>query len=110
MAYALPIFTFLVWTTRIRNIVADDWSWPELIVPVGLTVLAVAAIVRRHPGLLLLAAATVAVWAVRVPLVLARDHAAGFKVVHAVLAIVSIALAAGAWRAARATPRVASRA
>lgn len=109
MAYALPVWTLLVWTTRIRNIVADDWTWPELIVPVGLTVLTVVALVRRHPGLRLLAAATVAVWVVRLPLVLVRDHPAGFKVVHAVLAVASIALAVATWRAVtRLRPRVAS--
>ena len=92
MAYALPIWTLLVWTTRIRNIVADDWTATDLILPIGLTVLAVAALVRRRPGLLVLAAATTAVWVVRLPLVLVHDHPAGFKVVHAVLAIASIAL------------------
>ena len=101
MAYALPIFTFLVWTTRIRNIVAGDWAWPELIVPVGLTVLAVAALVRRRPWLAALAGATVAVWVVRVPLVLVRDHGVAFKAVHVVLAAASITLAVGAWRAVR---------
>lgn len=110
MAYALPILTFLIWTTRIRNIVTDDWTWPELIVPIGLTVLAAAALVRRWPWLAALAGATIAVWAVRVPLVVVRDHAVGFKVVHVVLAAVSITLAVGAWRATRPTPRAASRA
>ena len=47
-----------------------------------------------------LAVATVVVWAVRVPLVLASDHEAAFVVVHLVLAAVSVALAAGALRAA----------
>lgn len=110
MAYALPIFTFVVWTTRIRNIVADDWTWPELIVPIGLTALAVAAVVRRRPWLAALAGATVAVWVVRAPLVLVRDHGVAFKVVHVVLAVASIALAAGAWRAVRPTRPAASRA
>jgi hypothetical protein len=93
VAYALPIWTLLIWTTRIRNIVADDWTWTDLVLPIGLTVLAVAALVRRRPGLLVLAAATAAVWVVRLPLVLVHDHPAGFKVVHAVLAVASIGLA-----------------
>jgi hypothetical protein len=42
---------------------------------------------------------TVGIWAVRLPFVLVHDHPAGFKVVHAVLAAVSIALAVAAWRA-----------
>ncbi|MCU1486818.1 MAG: hypothetical protein JWN67_3564 [Actinomycetia bacterium] len=109
MPYALPIWTLLLWTTRIRNIVADDWTATDLILPIGLTVLAVLALVRRRPGLLVLAAATTAVWIVRLPLVLVHDHPVGFKVVHAVLAIVSIALSiATARRFSR--PRVASRA
>lgn len=105
---ALPVVTLLVWATRIRNIVDDDWSAAELLVPVGLTVLAVAALVRRWPWLAVLAGATVAVWAVRVPLVLVRDHAVGFKVVHVVLAAGSVLLAVKAWQARR--PAVASRA
>jgi hypothetical protein len=39
------------------------------------------------------------VWIVRLPLVLTHQHSAGFKVVHAVLAVVSLALAYGALRA-----------
>lgn len=104
---ALPVATLLVWTTRIRNIVADDWSAADLVVPVGLTVLAIAALVRRRPWLAVLAGATVVAWAVRVPLVLVRDHAVGFKVVHVVLAAASIFLAVRAWQSLR--PAVASR-
>ena len=109
MAYALPIWTLLIWTTRIRNIVADDWTATDLILPIGLTVLAVLALVRRRPGLLVLAAATTAVWVVRLPLVLVHDHPAGLKVVHAVLAIASIALSVATVRAFS-PPRVRSRA
>lgn len=96
MAFALPILTLLVWATRIRNIVEqDDWSAAELVVPVGLTVLALAALVRPRQVVPWLAGATVAVWAIRVPLVLVRDHGAAFKVVHVVLAAVSIGIAWG---------------
>lgn len=105
---ALPVATLSMWTTRIRNIVDDDWSAAELIVPVGLTVLAVAAVVRRWPWLAALAGATVAVWAVRVPLVFVRDHGVGFKVVHVALAAVSVYLAVRAWQVLR--PAVVSRA
>lgn len=94
MAYALPVLTLLVWATRIRNIVEqDDWSAAELVVPVGLTALAVAALVKPRQVVPWLAGATVAVWVVRVPLVLVRDHGAAFKVVHVVLAAVSIGVA-----------------
>jgi hypothetical protein len=110
VVYALPVWTLLIWTTRIRNIVTGDWSVADLVVPAGLTLLAVLALVRRRPGLELLAAATVLAWAVRLPLVLVHDHPIGFKVVHAVLAVVSVALAAASWRALNRRPRVASRA
>jgi hypothetical protein len=107
---ALPIWTLLIWTTRIRNIVAGDWSATDLILPVGLTILAVGALVDRRRGVPVLAAATVAVWAIRLPLVLVHDHGAAFKVVHAVLALVSLGLAYGSWRAVSRRPQVASRA
>ena len=41
------------------------------------------------------------VWVVRDAGILLADHEAAFKVVHTVLAVVSIALAALAWREAR---------
>ena len=110
MLLALPIWTLLLWATRIRNIVGEDgWSPAELLVPLGLTVLAVAALVRRERFLPWLAGATVAVWAVRVPLVLVRDHGAAFKVVHVVLAAVSLLLAWLTWQAvSRRRPPVAT--
>lgn len=99
--YALPVWTLLIWTTRIRNVVDDGGSAGDLLVPVALTLLAVAALVDRHRALLALAAVTVVVWAVRVPLLLTRDHSAAFVVVHLVLAVVSVGLAVLAWRAVR---------
>jgi hydrogenase/urease accessory protein HupE len=45
-----------------------------------------------------LAAWTIGVWIVLVAGIVAADHALGFTVVHAVLAVVSIVLAAVAWR------------
>jgi hypothetical protein len=96
---ALPIWTLLVWATRLRIIVDQDQPKTTVIVPVVLTVLAVVALVDRHRGLVALAAATTAIWLVRLPLVLVHDHSVGFKLVHAVLALVSLALAYGAVRA-----------
>lgn len=93
LTYALPLWTLLVWGTRIRNVVQDDGVGWSLLVPLGMTVLAVAALVERRRLLLVLAAATVGLWAVRLPLVLVHDHGAAFKVVHAVLAVASVALA-----------------
>jgi hypothetical protein len=42
---------------------------------------------------------TVVYWGLRLPFILANDHPGGFKVVHTVLAVVSVALAVAAWRA-----------
>jgi hypothetical protein len=44
------------------------------------------------------AVGTVAFWAIRAPMILVHHHPVPFKVVHAVLAIVSVAAAAVAWR------------
>jgi len=104
VAYALPIWTLVVWATRIRNIVDQDGSVGDLVVPVALTVLAVVALVNRRRGVPILAAVTVVVWAVRAPLVLVHDHSGAFKVVHLVLAVVSVALAWVSWRAVAARP------
>jgi len=106
---ALPIWTLVVWGTRLRIIFDTDQPRTTVILPVVLTVLAVVALVDRRRGVAALAAATIVVWVVRLPLVLVHDHAAGFKAVHAVLAVVSLALAYGALRALNrrgaATPR-----
>jgi hypothetical protein len=98
---ALPIWTLFVWGTRLRIIFDTDQSRTTVIVPIVLTVLAIAAFVDRRRGIAALAAATIVVWVVRLPLVLVHDHDAGFKAVHAVLAVVSLALSYGALRAAR---------
>jgi hypothetical protein len=110
---ALPIWTLLIWATRIRIILSQDGGAAELVVPIVLTVLAVGALVERRRWLAVLAAVTVAVWMVRLPFVLLHQHSAGFKVVHAALAAISIGLAVAAWRALRrdrlSPPRWASR-
>ncbi len=72
---------------------------------VGAVVLAVVVAVSLARGgtprwaVPALAAATVAAWAVRAPVILLGDHGAAFKVVHVGLALVSVALAVAAWRA-----------
>ncbi|MBW8827122.1 MAG: hypothetical protein JF603_12365 [Acidobacteria bacterium] len=98
---ALPLWTLFVWLIRVRNVVRDDGAGAGLIVPVALCGLAVYALVDRRRGLPVLAAATVAVWVVRLPMVLAHDHAAAFKIVHAGLGAVSLALAGLAVRSLR---------
>lgn len=109
VGYAFAAWTLFVWTTRIRNILSDgDASGTSrdvaFVAAVGLCALAVVAGFawwRRRPrwAVPALAVATVATWAVRVPLITADpEWGAGFKVVHAGLAVVSVALAWAAWR------------
>jgi hypothetical protein len=92
-------WTLAIWTGRVRNVVADGGEAADLIVPVGLLGLAVLALVAPRRAWIL-ATTTVAVWLVRLPLVLVHDHSAGFKVVHSVLAAVSIGLAVWVLRSA----------
>ena len=101
MVWALPIWTLFVWATRVRIILNQDGSKTAVIVPVVLTVLAIAAIVDRRRWLPPLIVATVAVWVVRLPLVLVHHHSAPFKLVHAALAVISLGLSWGSWRALR---------
>lgn len=109
-AAALVAWTFLVWTTRIANIWRDadldtGERWGRTLLAVSFTVLAIAAAVAlwRRLGQATvvtvgaLAAWTIAVWVVRGIGILAADHDLGFKVVHTVLAVVSIVLAVLAW-------------
>ena len=103
--HALVAWTVLVWTTRIRNILSDDGGLTDLLLPRALTALAVLALVDRRRGVPALAGATVAVWAVRVPMILVHDHSAAFVAVHLVLAAVSVALAVWAVRQGRRAPR-----
>jgi hypothetical protein len=103
LVWAFAAWTVFVWGTRISNILSQGGGTLALLVAVVLTVLgvlsAIDAATKRLPWAVPWAVvATIAVWAVRAPQVLLHDHPAGFKVVHLVLAIVSIALAIGAWR------------
>ncbi|MDD9368824.1 MAG: hypothetical protein PV358_01785 [Acidimicrobiales bacterium] len=113
-ALALVGWTFFVWTTRIANIWRDEaLDTGEKVGRTGLalsfTLLAIAVVVtlwRRLPQASLVAVGalagwSVAVWVVRDVRILFADHEMGFKVVHTVLAVVSIVLAALAWREAR---------
>ena len=113
-ALALVGWTFFVWTSRIANIWRDEGlDTGERLGRTGLaasfTVLAVAVVVtmwRRadrasRVAIGALAGWSVVVWVVRHTRILVADHEIGFKVVHTVLAVVSIVLAALAWREAR---------
>ncbi len=117
-ALALVAWTFFVWTTRIGNIWRDaDLDTGEKIGRTGLalsfTLLAVAVVVALWRGsertrlvaVGALAAWSTAVWVVRDVSILVADHEVGFKVVHTVLAVVSIVLSALAWREVRRATR-----
>ena len=91
-----PVWAFLGWTVfvwigRIRN-------GGSVLLAASFLVLVAVALWRRRPWVTVLAGWTVAVWAVRTPYILVHDHPADFKVVHTVLAIVSIAFAVSAQR------------
>jgi hypothetical protein len=118
-AVALVAWTLFVWTTRIANI----WRDPDLDTgeQVGRTALAgsftllavlVVVAVWRGPArarswsVTALAGWSTAVWVVRDARIVVADHEVGFKVVHTVLAVVSIALSALAWRESRRVDRV----
>src|SRR6476646_5906579 len=91
-----PVWVFLGWTVfvwagRIRN----GGSLP---LALSFLVLAAVAVWRRGPWVTALAAWTIGVWVVRTPFILVHDHPGGFKAVHTVLAVISIALAVAAQR------------
>ena len=108
---ALGVWTLFVWATRIDNVLAQDdltgvGRAARLALALSFTVggVALLAIAWRtrdrvlHRGEALLVDVfcwwTIAVWVVRVVQISLGDHEAAFIAVHAVLGIVSIALAA----------------
>ena len=91
VAWAFLGWTVFVWIGRIRN-------GGSVLLAASFLVLAALAIWRRRPFVTVLAAWTVGVWAIRTPFILVHDHPVAFKVVHTVLATVSIALAISAQR------------
>ena len=105
---ALATWTLVVWAGRIRNAVADDAGAGPVLLAVTFVALAVAVLLTRgdRRAVVALAAWTVAVWAVRaVDIALLSDHDTAFVVVHLVLAVVSVALAAAATAAVRSARR-----
>jgi hypothetical protein len=89
--WALLGWTVFVWIGRIRN-------GGSLLLALSFLVLAGLALWRVRPFLTLLAAWTVGVWAVRTPYILVHNHPLDFKLVHTVLAVVSVGLAVTAQR------------
>ena len=109
-ALALVGWTFLVWTTRIANIWRDeDLSVGDQVgrtaLALSFTLLAIGVLValwrRAEPATAVavgaLAGWSVAVWVVRDVRIALGDHDVAFVVVHVVLGVVSVVLAALAW-------------
>lgn len=110
------ILTLLIWTNRIwlawtnaEDTITEKLVWST---PITLFVLAAAyLLVRMLTGrasdptfatiVRVFATGTVLYWAIRITIILTGDHAAGFKAVHTVLALVSAAAAIWAATAVR---------
>lgn len=103
---------WLAWTNP-DDTVAEKLVWST---PITLFVLAALAVgllllrgVDRRSALFVrlvqaFAGGTIAYWAIRAPMILLADHPGPFKVVHAVLAAVSVLSAALALRSVRTSP------
>jgi hypothetical protein len=102
--WILVVWTFLVWTSRVRNIMAaDELSSTGRAIRVAIAVSFVALAVGTAVGLvrkqldrrwlMALVGWTIVLWTVRGVGMLLDDHEVGFKVVHTVLAAISIGLA-----------------
>lgn len=113
MGYAFAAWTVFVWATRVSNILDDGGASGaalavDLAIAVAMTLLGLLVALATWKGrptwaLPALVVATVAVWGARTPLILLDpEHGAAFKAVHTGLALVSVGLAAAAWRTARA--------
>src|SRR4051794_39624464 len=111
---ALALWSAYVWITRIVNAAGDNDSSmvSSTVLSVSMLVLAAASgavLVRaRGRGVAVVEARvwqvfagwTIAVWIVRAVQIALAEHEVAFKVVHVVLGLISIALAALTWRTA----------
>jgi hypothetical protein len=112
-------WTAFIWLNRLANAWSSDTEGTaDKVVSTALAVAflafaayGVAVLVRTWRGplsaraarvLQVYVGATVVVWLVRIVQISAADHEVGFKVVHAALGIVAIALGVGVWRTAEA--------
>jgi hypothetical protein len=115
---AMVVWSLYVWSTRIKNATGDDTlssggrafsvvlSLSFIAFAVAAAVVAVRAWSRplaRAEALVLRAFVgwTVLVWVIRIPMIAVDSHSVGFKVVHAVLGLISIGLAVLVWRSTR---------
>lgn len=112
---AFVVWTAFVWVNRISNTLRSTTesagaktfstilSAVILVLALGVVIVLVrswSAGVDASGGRVLAVAAafTVLVWLVRVPQILIADHAVGFKVVHVMLGLISVVLAAFTWQ------------
>lgn len=108
---ALGGWTIFLWATRIKNALADDTmsrggKTVAVVTSVGFVAVAVAVMVvyvrrsrRATSAATAFATASIVYWLVRAATILARDRSVGFKVVHTVLALITVGLAAWVLRA-----------
>ncbi|NNF55851.1 MAG: hypothetical protein HKN03_15595 [Acidimicrobiales bacterium] len=108
---AITVWSLTVWASRIRNILADDLEGTDRLWRLGLASLFVVVslwVFRSAFGLwrdgasdwwscvsgaaLTLALINMVVWPVRAYQILAGDWSGGFKAVHSLLAVISVAL------------------
>ncbi len=121
--YPVAVFaglTLFIWGNRIwlawtnaEDSVAEKIVWSTPITGFVLAAAVVAVLLVRGADategrfrrlVQVFAAGTGVYWAVRLPIILTADHEVPFKVVHAVLALVSVGTAALAWRSVAAGP------
>lgn len=110
----------MIWLARIRNIAADDslgtggralWLVPAVVFGFG-GLLAIAAWWRGGAALArpltAVVAAVVLYWPVRTVLILLDGRSMAFRLVHLVLAVVSVGLAVAVWRRLQRTNLISS--
>lgn len=112
---AFVLWTAFVWVNRISNTLrsttestgAKTFSTVLSAVLLALAIAVVVVLVRSWSTgvdasggrvLAVAAAVNVLVWLVRVPQILIADHEVGFKVVHVMLGLISVVLAAFVWQ------------
>jgi hypothetical protein len=117
---ALVAWSAYVWSTRIGNAAGDAnlssgakaFSIGLSVTFIGFAVAGLGVLVRAWSRSLTsteslvlksFAAWTALVWLVRVPMILLDGHSVPFKLVHAVLGLISIGLAVSVWRSTSAT-------
>lgn len=108
LGWAIAIWATITWGGRIGLLTgpeADDpWTWIRVLGSLAAAAGATYALLRPSSGsralLVVYAGVTVAVWSTSVVSVWITDHETAFRVVHTVLAAVSLALAAAAAREA----------